>query len=117
VYVVYTSWKLKNAITESRWILASMYNNLLLLVLLVTVVQNLNEGDETLVYFVVPMILLANTNVVAAVYLPSILRGLKIIKTSSGYERNEKNCLILGMGKSQSLRWIWEVILIWVQYL
>ena len=61
-----------------------MYNNLLLLVLLVAVLRTIENSDEVVVYFVAPVILLANTNVVMAVYLPSVLRQFRIIKSTSG---------------------------------
>jgi hypothetical protein len=75
---VYSTWSLKNSILESRWILVSMYNNLLLLALLATIFPTVELTDDTIFEIIVPLILLANTNVLVAVYLPNILKKLKL---------------------------------------
>ena len=62
----------------------SMYNNLLLLTLCATILPIVTITDDLLFEIIVPLILLANTNVFVAVYSPTILKKLKILASSSG---------------------------------
>jgi hypothetical protein len=61
-----------------------MYNNLLLLALLATILPIVDLTDDLLFEIIVPLILLANTNVLVAVYVPKVLRKFKVfISTGS----------------------------------
>ena len=60
-----------------------MYNNILLLVLLIALFSTLSVDDNTKFYIIVPTILIATTNVSLASFLPTILIKLHILYTSS----------------------------------
>lgn len=60
-----------------------MYNNLLLLALVASIFPIVELTDDLLFEIMVPLILLANTNVLIAVYLPAVLKKLRIIVSSA----------------------------------
>ena len=60
-----------------------MYNNVLLVVLLVALFSTLAMNDNTTFYIIVPAIEISTTNVALAAFLPVILIKLKILYTSS----------------------------------
>ena len=60
-----------------------MYNNILLLVLLVALFSTLKVNDNTAFYIIVPTIEIASTNVTLAAFLPIVLIKLHIMYTSS----------------------------------
>jgi hypothetical protein len=76
IFIVYTTWSIRTFIVESRWILIAMYNVLLFLALLATLLATLKSSrDQTLFHLVVPFIELSTTTIVVAVYAPSVLKG------------------------------------------
>ena len=60
-----------------------MYNNILLLVLLIALFATLDLDDNKAFYIIVPTIELATTNVSLAAFLPIVLIKLHIMYTSS----------------------------------
>ena len=60
-----------------------MYNNVLLLVLLIALFSTLDIDDNTTFYIIVPTIEIATTNVALAAFLPAVLIKLHILYTSS----------------------------------
>jgi len=86
IYVVYSTWVIKNTVVESRWILISMYNNLLLLGLVTAIFTTFGVDlqEQTMYSIIAPAIILCTTNTSIAFYLPFVLLKLKIIITTSG---------------------------------
>lgn len=82
IYVVYSTWSIRTFIVESRWILIAMYNILLFLGLLATLLATLKEDDDLLYNIIVPFIELSTTTVVVAVYSPAVLLQLKLIAST-----------------------------------
>lgn len=60
-----------------------MYNNILLLVLLIALFSTIKINDNTAFYIIVPTIEIATTNVALAAFLPAVLVKLHILYTSS----------------------------------
>lgn len=60
-----------------------MYNNMLVLALIVTLFSTLNVTDRLAFFIMAPCIELTTTNIVIAAFLPSVLVELKILYTSS----------------------------------
>jgi hypothetical protein len=72
-----------------------MYNNLLVLALVVTLYSTLRVNDRLAFFIMAPCIELSTTNVVIAAFLPSVLIELKVLYTSSsrtGDSSKVKSC-------------------------
>lgn len=89
VFAIYSTWSIRTFIVESRWILIAMYNVLLFLALLATLLATLQENDDLLFNIVVPFIELSTTSVVIAVYFPSVLKELKIIASTDSLSNSQ----------------------------
>lgn len=90
IWAIYETWSIRTFIVESRWILIAMYNVLLFLALLITLIATMGDtSDDVMVNVTAPFILLSTTTIVIAVYLPTILKQLNIIVNSSNNKTEE----------------------------
>lgn len=70
IYVVYQTWDMKYSVTESKWILISIYNCILTMVLIIPLIALLKPNDDNLFYFAGIAITFLAFTTIAAVYIP-----------------------------------------------
>jgi len=93
LYVVYDLWNIRRAASDTRWLLISIYNLVLvfcILVPLASVASIDSDHDSGLIALVA--ILFASTSTVAGVIVPSLIKKLR--RTSN--EKNSKNTNLKG---------------------
>lgn len=99
--VVYSTWKVKESIHESRWLLLSIYNLVVVLAILIPLFSTLNVTDNTMYYISglfssqnsksqVPAICFATTNLVFSVFIPVVAKKFYSSYTSYRTRSSEK---------------------------
>jgi len=88
LFVVYRTWDMKGTVRESKWLMISIYNDLLVLLFIVPFVSTLATTDDIIFFVAVACIDLTTGSVVAALCVPNLVR---VIARSFSYEFDEKS--------------------------
>jgi len=90
IYVVYATWSVKESLRESRWLLISIYNLMLVLSVIVPLLNTLSWNDEGLFYLAVPCIIFSSANILLSVFVPVMKSIVSVFSSGTDFSTERK---------------------------
>jgi len=91
MFVIYLTWSINNQVGSSRWLVMSVYNILLSLLVVIPLVLRGNNDDRTLSIYVGFGLLFIMASTALSIFIPKLARAIKKSRSSATAKSSQSN--------------------------